>query len=53
MTLQFVEEWTDLDSLRAHSKSSHLEAFKERRKGLAGEGGTLKIFDAKEVALGQ
>ncbi|MDR1378428.1 MAG: antibiotic biosynthesis monooxygenase [Synergistaceae bacterium] len=51
VTLQFVEEWTDLDSLRDHLKSPHLKTFKERREGLLGKGGTLKIFEAKELSL--
>jgi quinol monooxygenase YgiN len=53
VTLQFIEEWTDLDSLRAHLKSPHLAAFQERRKGSVGEGGALKLFQAKEVSAGQ
>jgi quinol monooxygenase YgiN len=52
VTLQFVEEWTDLDSLRDHLKAPHLAAFKERRQGLVGKGGTLKVFEAKEISLG-
>jgi quinol monooxygenase YgiN len=51
VTLQFVEEWTDLDSLRAHLKSSHLAAFKEQRKDSVDEGGVLKVFEAKEISL--
>jgi quinol monooxygenase YgiN len=51
ITMQFIEEWTDLDSLRNHLKSSHLLAFKEQRKGLVEEGGILKIFEAKETSL--
>ncbi|MDR1977627.1 MAG: antibiotic biosynthesis monooxygenase [Synergistaceae bacterium] len=52
VTLQFIEEWTDLDSLRAHLKAPHLAAFKERRAGSVDGGGALKIFEAKEVSLG-
>ena len=52
VTLQFVEEWVDLDSLRAHMKSSHLADFKERRKDKVNmEGAVLKLFDAKETSL--
>jgi len=51
VTLQFVEEWTDLDSLRKHLVTPHLAAFKERRKAFVEEGMTLKVFEAKEVAL--
>jgi quinol monooxygenase YgiN len=51
VTMQFIEEWADLDSLRAHMKSSHLLAFKEQRKGIVEEGGVLKLFEAKETAL--
>jgi quinol monooxygenase YgiN len=51
VSLQFVEEWTDLDSLRVHIKTPHLAAFKEQRKSFVEEGGELKIFEAKEVSL--
>ena len=52
VTLQFIEEWTDLDSLRAHMKSPHLAVFKERREGKVDTtGAVLKLFDAKEVSL--
>jgi quinol monooxygenase YgiN len=51
VTMQFIEEWTDLDSLRIHLKSSHLLAFKEQRKDFVEEGGVLKIFEAKETSL--
>jgi quinol monooxygenase YgiN len=51
ITMQFIEEWTDLDSLRAHLKSPHLRAFKEQRKALVEEGGILKLFEAKETSL--
>ena len=51
VTLQFIEEWTDLDSLRAHLKSPHLAAFKEQRKDSVDAGGVLKVFEAKEVSL--
>ena len=51
VTLQFVEEWTDLDSLRGHMKTPHLIAFKEQRKNMVEEGMVLKIFEAKEVSL--
>ena len=51
VTLQFVEEWTDLDSLRAHMKTPHLAVFKEHRQSCAEEGGILKIFEAKEVSV--
>jgi quinol monooxygenase YgiN len=52
VTLQFIEEWTDLDALRDHLKSPHLAAFKERREGSVAQGGTLKVFEAKELSLG-
>lgn len=51
VTLQFIEEWTDLDALRAHLKSPHLATFKEQRKDSVEEGSILKIFEAKETAL--
>ena len=51
VTLQFVEEWTDLESLRTHIKTSHLAEFKEQRKGSVEEGGVLKVFEAREVSL--
>ncbi|MDR2179759.1 MAG: antibiotic biosynthesis monooxygenase [Synergistaceae bacterium] len=51
VTLQFIEEWTDLDSLRAHLKSPHLAAFKEQRADSVDKGGILKVFEAKEVSL--
>ena len=51
VTLQFIEEWTEIETLRAHIKSSHLAAFKEARKGSVEEGGILKIFEAKETSL--
>jgi len=51
VTLQFVEEWTDLDSLRAHVKMPHLVTFREQRKSCVQEGMELKIFEAKEVSL--
>ncbi|MDR3232015.1 MAG: antibiotic biosynthesis monooxygenase [Synergistaceae bacterium] len=51
VTLQFIEEWTDLDSLRAHLKGAHLATFKEARKDIVDEGAILKIFEAKEISL--
>jgi quinol monooxygenase YgiN len=51
VTLQFIEEWTDLDSLKNHMKSPHLLAFKEQRKAIVEEGGILKLFEAKETSL--
>jgi len=51
VTLQFVEEWADLDSLRAHSKTPHLAAFREQRKSCVEEGLQVKVFEAKEVSL--
>ena len=51
VTLQFVEEWTDLDSLRAHMKAPHLATFQEQRKSIIEEGRILKIFEAKETTL--
>jgi len=51
VTLQFVEEWTDLDSLRAHLRTPHLVAFREGRKNIVEEGLELKVFDAKEVSV--
>jgi quinol monooxygenase YgiN len=52
VTLQFVEEWTDVDALRSHSQSPHLAAFKEARENRVAKGGTLKVFEAKEIPLG-
>ena len=52
VTLQFVEEWSDLDSLRAHVKTPHLAAFTEQRKNSVVEGSrVVKLFEAKEVSL--
>ena len=52
VTLQFVEEWTDLDSLRAHLKAPHLVAFAEQRQDSVVEGSReLKVFEAKEASL--
>ena len=51
VTLQFIEEWTDLDCLRVHLKTPHLLAFKDQRKDLVEAGGILKIFEAKETSL--
>jgi quinol monooxygenase YgiN len=51
VTLQFIEEWTDIDSLKAHLKSPHLAAFKEARKDFVQDGAVLKLFDAKETSL--
>ena len=51
VTLQFVEEWADLDSLREHMKTPHLAKFKEQRKNSVEEGAVLKIFEAREVSL--
>ena len=52
VTMQFVEEWTDLDSLRAHLKTPHIAEFKEQRKDIVEESSrVLKIFEAKEVSL--
>ena len=51
VTLQFIEEWTDLDSLRAHLNTPHVTTFREQRKNSLEKGGDLKIFEAKEVSL--
>ena len=51
VTLQFIEEWADLDSLRAHLKTPHIAAFREQRKSVVEEGGILKIFEAEETSL--
>ncbi|MDR1730806.1 MAG: antibiotic biosynthesis monooxygenase [Synergistaceae bacterium] len=51
VTLQFIEEWTDPDVLRAHLKSSHLAEFKAARKDIVEEGSILKIFEGKETSL--
>ena len=51
VTMQFVEEWADLDALRAHLKTPHVLAFREGRKSLVEEGMILKIFEAAEVSL--
>ena len=51
VTLQFVEEWTDPDSLRAHMKTPHLTAFLEQRKEYVEEGRILKVFEAEEISL--
>ncbi|MDR2175021.1 MAG: antibiotic biosynthesis monooxygenase [Synergistaceae bacterium] len=51
VTMQFIEEWTDLDALKAHLQSPHLSAFKEQRKDLVEKGVVLKLFDAKETSL--
>ena len=51
VTLQFIEEWADIDSLRAHIKTPHLAAFKEQRKSSVEESAILKVFEAKEMTL--
>lgn len=51
VTLQFIEEWADLDCLRAHIKSPHLAEFKEKRAPFVEKGGVLKLFEAKETSL--
>jgi quinol monooxygenase YgiN len=51
VTLQFIEEWTDADSLRAHLRSPHLAVFKEQRADSVATDKTLKIFEAKEISL--
>ena len=51
VTLQFIEEWSDLDSLRAHLKAPHLAVFQEQRKSIIAEGRVLKVFEAKETSL--
>ena len=51
VTLQFVEEWADIDSLRAHIKTPHIATFRAQRKSSLDEGGVLKVFEAKEVSL--
>lgn len=51
VTLQFIEEWTDIQALREHLKTSHLTAFKEARKGHVEEGGVLKVFEATPTSL--
>ena len=50
-TLQFIEEWADLDSLRAHMGTPHLAKFAEQRKGSVEEDSAVKVFDASEVSL--
>ena len=51
VTLQYVERWTDLDCLRAHTKSPHITAFKEWRADKVEQGRELKVFEAKETSL--
>ena len=52
VTLQFVEEWADIEKLRVHLKTPHLAAFKKARESfVATEGAILKIFEAQEVKL--
>ena len=52
VTLQFIEEWADIEALRAHMASPHLVEYRERRKGFVEEeGGVLKIFEAAPVSL--
>ena len=51
VTLQFIEEWTDLDSLRAHLNTPHVVTFREGRKSALDEGGVLKVFEAKETSI--
>jgi len=51
VTLQFIEEWTDPDALRAHMKAPHLATFRDARKDIVDEGGSLKIFEAQETSL--
>ena len=52
VTLQFIEEWEELDALRVHMKTAHLAAFKESRKDMVEtSGAVLKIFEARPVSL--
>ena len=51
VTLQFIEEWTDLDSLRMHLKTPHVAKYMEQRKNCVEGNSILKIFEAKEVSL--
>ena len=51
VTLQFVEEWSDLDSLRDHIKTPHVTAFREQRKSCVDGSPELKVFEAKEVSI--
>ncbi|GHV48110.1 hypothetical protein FACS1894204_12160 [Synergistales bacterium] len=51
VTLQFIEEWADIEDLKAHMKSAHLAAFKEARKSIVQGDSVLKLFDAKETSL--
>ena len=51
VTLQFIEEWADLDSLRAHMGTPHLAKFAELRKDNVEDDSTVKVFDAREASL--
>ena len=51
VTLQFVEEWSDLDSLRAHVKTPHVTTFREQRKDCVQGAAEIKVFESREVSL--
>ena len=51
VTLQFIEEWTDLDCLRAHLKTPHVAALRAGQANYVEQGEIFKIFEAKEISL--
>lgn len=51
VTLHYFEEWENLECLRAHAQSAHLNALKEARKPLTEGPSRPRVFEAKEISL--
>ena len=47
----YFEEWTDIESLRAHLKTQHILDAREARKEMLAAPVEVKVFESKEVAL--
>ena len=50
-TLMYFEEWTDIESLRAHLKTQHILDAREARKEMLAAPVEVKVFESKEVEL--
>jgi len=50
-TLMYFEEWTDIESLRAHLKTQHILDAREARKEMLAAPVEVKVFESKDVAL--
>lgn len=48
--LVFVERWESLETLRAHSQSAHVAAFREARKDFM-ESAAVKVYEANEISM--